>query len=383
MNKKFKSKLAEARKSVRWSQQELSEKLGTTQHNVSRWECGKTVPGPYFRAKLSVLFGLSVEELGLLEPLNSTRLASLNQPGNNSAGALWTPILWQVPFPRNPCFVGRTELLEQLVLHAHVTSTQPELNNSPIAQVPILALTGLGGVGKTQIALEFAYCCQMQGLFTHTIWMNAATKETLLTGYVELAQLLSLAPKQTDLEGFRGEVIHWLEQSPQRWMLIFDNVNDIDQAIACIPAHGNGLSIITTRLHATGPLARCLEIDTMSAEESRLLLCKRARRELALSPEEEEAVIQIGQVLGHLPLALDQAGAYVEELSCSFCTFLHLLKKHQHEVLAQRGRFARHYPYSLTTTLSLCFQRVAMENPAATELPTFWRCWHLSIFLRN
>src|SRR5690348_13140003 len=63
------TQLVEARKRQQWSQQEVADRLGTTQHNVSRWERGETRPGAYFRAKLCALFGMSAEELDLLNSM--------------------------------------------------------------------------------------------------------------------------------------------------------------------------------------------------------------------------------------------------------------------------------------------------------------------------
>lgn len=67
MKKNVRTRLVEARKRQGWSQHELATRLGTTPHNISRWEAGRTTPGPYFRAKLCELFGMSIQELLLLE----------------------------------------------------------------------------------------------------------------------------------------------------------------------------------------------------------------------------------------------------------------------------------------------------------------------------
>src|SRR5690242_11637500 len=103
------SRLIEARKQRRWSQLRVAVLIGTTQHNVSRWERGVTIPGAYFCAKLSALFGTSAEELGLVPASHSpvkqaeskaslsVEAVSLAQPPDSSR-------LWAVPYPRNPFF---------------------------------------------------------------------------------------------------------------------------------------------------------------------------------------------------------------------------------------------------------------------------------------
>ena len=137
-------RLTEARRQRQWSQTELAEQVGTTQVNVSRWERGITKPTPYFRKKLCVLFGKTPYELGLsgeqtVEPPPPTSPLSPDQR---------LP-LWYVPFPRNPFFTGREDMLQRVhkILHQKRTLT---LTQS-------LAVSGLGGIGKTQIALEYAY----------------------------------------------------------------------------------------------------------------------------------------------------------------------------------------------------------------------------------
>src|SRR5579883_2313543 len=117
-------RLIEARKQRRWSQQELAGLLGTTQHNVSRWEGGKTTPGPYFRAKLCELFGKSAQELDLVEqgPLPSGASAQADerteQTNNSSVDGLW-----MIPYPRNPYFTGRDRILQQVHTFLHSEQT--------------------------------------------------------------------------------------------------------------------------------------------------------------------------------------------------------------------------------------------------------------------
>src|SRR5262249_42481707 len=103
--------LSEERKRRQWSQQEVADVIGTTQRTVSRWELGLMTPGPYFRTKLCTLFGKSPQELGLFEGLEGEE--PLPDPP-----ALENARLWHVPFPRNPFFTGREEILQ--VLHEHI-----------------------------------------------------------------------------------------------------------------------------------------------------------------------------------------------------------------------------------------------------------------------
>lgn len=197
MKQAARTQLVEARKRRHWTQQEVADHLGTTQHNVSRWERGKTTPGSYFRAKLCDLFCTSAQELGLVldqgseeQPVAQPPLRSADHP----------PSLWQLPYPRNPHFTGRDDLLDQLDWHLdprrpdHPTATQRAALTQP------QAIKGLGGIGKTQIAVEYAYRAREQGRYTHTLWINAGSAEAIMTSFVTLAELLPAFPAKAETD---------------------------------------------------------------------------------------------------------------------------------------------------------------------------------------
>jgi len=114
------------------SQEALAEALGASPKSISRWEHDQVVPQAYVRLQLCRFFGLPPEHLF----------------GDSEAQALPTR-LWVVPSPRNPFFTGREELLQQI----HTSLCVDHL----AALGPSCALHGLGGIGKTHLALEYAY----------------------------------------------------------------------------------------------------------------------------------------------------------------------------------------------------------------------------------
>jgi transcriptional regulator with XRE-family HTH domain len=186
-----------------WSQQDLADRIGTTTNNVSRWELGLTRPGPYFRAKLCTLFSKSAEELGLIEGVASSLTTierEASEVGHTSSSSRDTLILWTVPYPRNPHFTGRDDLLEQLAQRLLVRKLHEPPTSRRVALTQPQAIKGLGGIGKTQIAVEYAYRAHEQGRHTHTIWVNAASEETMITSFVTLAELLPAfsAKSETD-----------------------------------------------------------------------------------------------------------------------------------------------------------------------------------------
>src|SRR6266849_7126398 len=146
------SRLRQERELRGWTQSEVAERIGSTRINVGRWENGLTVPSPYYRQKLGELFGKSISELGFIPELTEVRnreeITTLSGADPHISPPLVPPI-WSVPYRRNPFFTGREEILAHLytVLRSSRTAalTQPQ------------AISGLGGIGKTQIALEYAH----------------------------------------------------------------------------------------------------------------------------------------------------------------------------------------------------------------------------------
>jgi len=100
------------------------------------------------------------------------------------------PAVWNVPHSRNPHFTGRDELLEQLDQHFALTGQRDPVTTRRAALTQPRAIKGLGGIGKTQIAVEYAYRSRGHDRYVHTLWVNAASEETIMTSFVALAELL-------------------------------------------------------------------------------------------------------------------------------------------------------------------------------------------------
>jgi tetratricopeptide (TPR) repeat protein len=276
---------------------------------------------------------------------------------------------WNVPHERNPYFTGRDELLNQL---EQVLSPAP--GGSGIALRAVLtqtqAIQGPGGIGKTQIALEYAYRSWDTGRYDHILWINAANEEVLFASFASLAELLLAFPatKETDRLMLVKAMKSWLEQCEQRWLLIFDNADDISFVHDFLPRQGKGSILLTTRAHAVGSLgASAIEVENMGLIESAEFLLQRAQR-WQVPDEERDEAINLAIALDCFPLALDQAGAYIEETASSFVEYLKIYQDHRKELLARRGAQATSYPDSVATTWSLSFEKVEQANPAAAEL---------------
>lgn len=359
-----------------WRQQDLADQLCTTISTVQRWERGSQQPGAYFCVKLCTLFGKSAQELGLVEAFSPPESNTIDTAQTVSAPSEESA-LWTVPYARNPHFTGRDDLLSQLEqLFAEVAAGQPK-SVRQAALIQTQAMTGLGGIGKTQIAIEYAYRARAQGRYRDILWISAASAETILTSFVELAHLLPnpVPHEETNQHTLIAAILRWLEQRESPWLLLVDNADDLSLIQPYLPRQGNGHILLTTRTHAVGALASSIEVDTMGVMEGTHLLLRRAHRFSAASPEEIDEAINVVIALAQFPLAIDQAGAYIEETGCSLHDYLHIYQQHRSTLLARRGKQATSYPEPVATTWSLSFAQVEQSCPAAAEL------LHLCAFL--
>ena len=232
------------------------------------------------------------------------------------------------------------------------------------------ALSGLGGIGKTQTAIEYAY--RYRELYTAVFWVDAESRETLLAGFVSIADALNLPSAQAkEQEQAVAEVHRWLEGN-QGWLLILDNADELPLVQKFLPNQPQGHLLLTTRAQATTALAEGVPVKAMAPEEGALLLLRRtgviAKDAVFADAKETDRrfALELSKELGGLPLALDQAGAFIEETRLSVSEYAALYASEKASLLEERGTLGEHK--SVTVTFSLAFQKVADNNAAAADL---------------
>jgi tetratricopeptide (TPR) repeat protein len=255
------------------------------------------------------------------------------------------PLVSNLP-ARNPNFTGRADLLDQLHQRLHP--------GQPAAVVQAQALHGLGGVGKTQLALEYAHAHARD---YDLVWWVAAEQPAAIPGQlVALARRLGL-PEHAE----QAETIQALWDALRhrdRWLLIFDNAEHPSDLRPWWPP-GSGRVLVTSRNPTWPGLAATVPVDVLPRAEAVTFLHYRLGR---AGP----ALDQLADTLGDLPLALEQAAAYLEETASSPAEYLDLLNERARELFAL-GQPAT-TGQTIATTWAVSLQRLRQQVPAAEDL---------------
>jgi len=270
---------------------------------------------------------------------------------------------WRVPHARNPHFTGRdailTSLRQMLVPGAKVTALTQ-------------AISGLGGIGKTQVAVEYAH--RYAAAYKAVLWAQADSSELLTTEYLALATVLGL-PEQQEAAKQVAAVKHWL-QTHREWLLILDNVEEPRAILPkFLPSKHEGSVLITTRRRDVHALARSEVLPVFAEDEGILFLLRRAGRIAHEAPvtdataSDYQLAKELCELLGWLPLALDQAGAYIAENGVSFELYLELYRQSQQQLLDRRGD--ADHPDSVFMTFWLSWDLIQQRNALAGTILQF------------
>ncbi len=227
------------------------------------------------------------------------------------------------------------------------------------------------GVGKTQLALKYAERHRQD--YAAGLWVSAASRETLQSDFAALATTLNLPEQnEADQDKIVAAVRRWLDTTDQAWLLILDNADEPELLQGFLPS-GRGHCLLTTRPHDVHALAPAERVKAMESADGALLLLRRAGRlrpdqPLDAAPaKDRDQALALAEELGGLPLALDQAGAFVATTGVSLAEYLDLYQQRGQQLRAKRGSLHLEHP-SVTVTFTLAFEQVAERNPAAVEL---------------
>lgn len=317
---------------------ELYRRL-TNQLGVSKPELGKLKSLPPRERK---------QHARAFEPAGTTVLPILHR---QTAETRAEPEFWNVPHDRNPVFTGRTEVLDALRAGLVASGKQ--------------ALSGLGGIGKTQIAAEYAH--QYRHEYKAVLWAFADSAQSLSTSFIQIAKLLNLPVQDLPDQGvIVGAVKRWLEQN-EGWLLILDNLDPPGIALGFLPQQPRGHLLLTSRAQAFAVLSITKKIDVIElpVNAAREFLLKRTGRDE--STENAGEVDALTKELGYFPLALEQAGAFIHENQTSFANYLKSFHKRRLALLEQQVPVIGGYKETVATTWAINFAEVE-KSPASAGL---------------
>jgi len=333
-------RLQRERENQHWTQEQLAVKINGSVPSINRWENDRAKPRQDMMVALTRVFGKPLDQWGIRK-----------RP------------YWNILFLRNQFFTGREQIIQRL--HKALAAEHT------IALSHTRAINGIGGIGKTQTALEYAY--RYASEYEAVLWVQADSHEILVSDFAKLAETLDLREKD-DTDQFRmiSAVKRWLQEHGP-WLLIFDNADDLAVVSDFLPRQTGGAILLTTRSQSVGTHIRKLELEKMSREEGVTFLLKRITHceddedpLQRVSDEERQAAEELWEVMDGLPLALDQAAAYIDAKQSTITDYLHLYRTHRKILLQERGsgEHAQEHPDSVATTWSLSFRRIKQKNAA-------------------
>ena len=264
-----------------------------------------------------------------------------------------------VPYDRNPKLTGRNPFIQEM--REKLCTEVPRLYNYRIA------LHGMGGIGKTQCALEYVYSNRTS--YSRIYWIPAADEASILSGYEKIAKAARLLiPLSATPRDIAAMVLTWL-RSESSWLLVVDNLDDYEVARGLLPENGSERhTLITTRNPKTMAIpAESLEVPLLDLYDSVDLLLTLSIPGSTPSPEEKEQARLIVDELGYLPLAILQAAAFIREVTGSVLTYLNEYQKSRRNLI-EWSTNDPYYPYSVATTWSMSFAVLQTTFPPAARL---------------
>ncbi|WP_405479487.1 FxSxx-COOH system tetratricopeptide repeat protein [Streptomyces sp. NBC_00009] len=272
------------------------------------------------------------------------------QAGSRGDALQKPPPVWGNVPPRNRAFTGRVQLLDDLHrrLQEGTTAVLPE------------ALQGMGGVGKSQLAVEYVY----RHLHEYQIvwWIPAEQPQQIRQFLVQLANRLGLNVGSGEANTAVPAVIEALRVGEpfKNWLLIFDNAEDPDSVREFFPTNGPGRILVTSRNSQWASSARPLEIDVFTRPESRSLLQLRA-------PNLDDATAdRLAETLGDLPLGIEQAAVWLAETGMPADEYLRMFEQQANELMLSDPPVD--YPLSVAAAWNVSLDRLRKNHPAALQL---------------
>lgn len=306
------------------------------------------------------LVGLNEQEaenklLREVRPTLPVRHLAPQFPGASSFTPVFPPSLpryWHVPLTRKPHFVGRSDVIKDLA----------KAFSSDTSQL-LQAVTGMGGVGKTRTAVE--YCYQQRDNYDVIWWVEASAERLIHQALTRLGKALSVVDSDEVLN--REDLIQRIESGLRglRWLLIFDSVENPNAVLGRVPHLPNGHIIVTSRNPLWLSSGSVVEVRPLERVHSIEFLTARS------GDDDRESANKLSEQLGDLPIALEQAAAYVERARCGLKSYSTRFAKRR---IAGK-EFDDETERTIAAVWRISLRRILYEEPLA-----FWLIQVLAFF---
>ncbi|TMC22006.1 MAG: helix-turn-helix domain-containing protein, partial [Chloroflexi bacterium] len=323
-------RLTEARNERDLSQQQVADMIGTTHVNISRWERGITKPNPYFRRKLSQVFGKTEEALDLVSTLASATTEEkpagppATLPARNGRTAASTPL----PVPATPASVEPVAIYDPIIpLQPAIPLVGRERDLGRIKRrlynggnVALTALNGLPGVGKTALSTALAHDPEVRTHFSDGIlWAGLGPNPNIAGLLSRWGSLLGIAATEMASLKDSGAWARALRTAigSRKMLLVIDDAWKIEEALTFKVGGPNCAHMLTTRYRDVAShiaFDGATEIQELSEEESMALLRLLAP---AVVEREGKRTLDLIRAVGGLPLALTLMGNYLRKQAYS------------------------------------------------------------------
>ena len=272
------------------------------------------------------------------------------------------PRLHNLPYPPlGDLLKGRDEDLRNLETGHATAITQTQ------------AISGLGGIGKTRLAVEYAW--RSGDRYDTALFVVADSPEALRPGFAKLGgpDLLDLPEYEAGVESKTvAAVRRWLREH-DRWLLILDNVDTLEAQAAVmevLPSLSSGRVIITSRLRDWAGSVPHQELGILSLEEAKRFLLERTAKQRSATDQDEADARRLARELGGLPLALEQAAAYIVHHQTTFGAYLKAWENEKGKVLTWYKNTMQ-YPVSIAATWQTTLQQLGSTATAILRLTAF------------
>jgi tetratricopeptide (TPR) repeat protein len=237
-------------------------------------------------------------------------------------------------------------------------------------------LYGLGGIGKTRLAVEHAWRAWSGNLYDSAFFVVADSPEALRSNLANLAQpdLLNLPEYEAAAqEQAMAAVLRWLREH-DRWLLILDSVDtkEAEQAVVkIVPSLSAGRVLITSRIRDWPVGIGRQQIDTLSLGEAQKFILERTAMDRAQSGDDQDQALRLAKELGSLPLALEQASAYIAQRQISLSKYLEEWEEEREKVLNWYDGSVMQYPTPVAVTWQKTFQQLSPTAAAILRLTAY------------